>query len=178
MKKISKYFSNALFLLFKEKGNNYKAEIFAIAEILNEKNNNLFSLLKNKFLPIKVKNKLIENVFSSACSKEIVNFLKILAQHQILCDCKYIFNNFFDLCDRKKNVLNGIVYSTILLETKKMRVLKMKFSTKYNCEIKLINKIDYSLIGGIKVIINDEIYEYSILSNINHLKNQCKELLS
>lgn len=176
MKKINKYFSNALFLLLKKK-NNYKSEIFTIVEILNV-NNNLFSLLKNKFLAIKIKNKLVEDIFLSICSKEIINFLKMLIQHQLLDDYKCIFNDFFDLCDRKKNILKGIVYSTILLETKKIRILTNKFSTKYNCEVKLINKIDYSLIGGIKIFINNEIYEYSIFNNINNLKNQCKELLN
>lgn len=34
----------------------------------------------------------------------------------MLGDCKYIFNEFFDLCVAKK-ILNGIIHSTILLET-------------------------------------------------------------
>lgn len=177
MKKINKYFVKALFEISKEKKKNYVNEIEKI-KILFSDNNDLFFVLKNNFLPFRKKFELIDNIFSIFCSQEIINFLKILVLNQNLIDYENIFNDFIGLCNEKKHVLNGIIYSTVLLTSKDIRILEKKFSLQKKCNVKLINKIDYSLICGIKIIIDNENYEYSIASKINVIKDKVKELLN
>ena len=64
------------------------------------------------------------------------------------------------------------------MTSKDIRILEKKFSLQKKCNVKLINKIDYSLICGIKIIIDNENYEYSIASKINVIKDKVKELLN
>ena len=80
------------------------------------------------FLPFNKRFELIDVVFLDLCSKEIINFLKILIQNKNLVNYENIFNNFLSLFNKKKHVLNGIVYSTILLSSGDICTLEKKIS--------------------------------------------------
>jgi len=66
------------------------------------------------------------------------------------------------------------VYSTVKLSTEKIKELEEALKIKNHVNVELTNRIDPSLIGGIKVVINNHIYDYSIQNEINSMRSQLK----
>ncbi|MCQ2791976.1 MAG: F0F1 ATP synthase subunit delta [Bacilli bacterium] len=164
----------ALFMVAKEdqKIDKYQQEIKTIKLTLNE-NRDLFHLLKSEFLLIEKRYQVVDNVFKdmSAATK---NFLKILMKNHRLNSYLTIFNSFNTLCNEENHVLEGIVYSTNPLDEERIHELEEALKNKNKVAVELSNRIDSSLIGGIKVVIDNHIYDYSIQNELTSMRNQLK----
>ena len=78
------------------------------------------------------------------------------------------------LVDEKKNILNCEVVSKYPLDKNIKEDLIKYLSQKYQKEIKLKETINDELIGGIKVIVQNEVIDYTIDSTLTNLKNTIK----
>ena len=71
---------------------------------------------------------------------------------------------------QSRGMVLGTVYSANELTSKEIASLEAAFSYKLEQAIKLENKIDKSLIGGVKVIINDNVWDGTYRSKIEDLR--------
>lgn len=167
---IDNRYALALFSLAKEdnKVNEYQIEIKNINKIFNE-NVDFLNLLKSEFVSVNKRYEVIDKVLSNYSSTS-KNFIKILIQNHRLNNYKSIFTSFNSLCNEENNVMEGIIYSTEVLSEDKINTIAMALSKKNNNRVELINKIDKGLIGGVKVVINNHIYDYSINSELNNMR--------
>ena len=81
-----------------------------------------------------------------------------------------IFESFNSYCNQYRGVSEGLIYSTVKLEEKVISQIEEKVSKMENSKVELKNIIDPSLIGGVKIVIKDHIYDGSIKHNINMMK--------
>jgi len=164
----------ALFSIAKEDNElvKYQTEIKQISILLTN-NKELLELLKSEFLDINKRYAIVDKVFK-IYSKVTVNFIKVLMQNHRIASYKSIFDSFNTLVNEENNVLEGIVYSTVKLSTEKIKELEEALKIKNHVNVELTNRIDPSLIGGIKVVINNHIYDYSIQNEINSMRSQLK----
>ena len=81
-----------------------------------------------------------------------------------------IFDDFISLVNEERGVLEGLVYSTEKLTEKQLNKLNETISKVESRPTELKNIIDPSLIGGVKVVINDHIYDGSIKHNVEKMK--------
>ena len=81
-----------------------------------------------------------------------------------------IFEEFNSLVNEYRGVLEGLVYSTVPLTESELDKLNQKISEVEARQTELRNIIDPSLIGGVKVVINDHIYDGSIKHHIENMK--------
>ena len=84
----------------------------------------------------------------------------------------YSFNYFLYLYNCSNSLINGIVFSTYKLNQEQILLIEKVIKNKRFKNIKLENKIDKSLINGIKIIIDNKVYNYSIANDIDMLKNK------
>jgi len=150
----------------------YQTEIKQISILLTN-NKELLELLKSEFLDIKKRYAIVDKVFK-IYSKVTVNFIKVLIQNHRISSYKSIFESFNTLVNEENNVLEGIVYSTVKLTDEKIKELEEALKNKNHVNVELTNRIDPSLIGGIKVVISNHIYDYSIQNEINSMRSQLK----
>ena len=68
------------------------------------------------------------------------------------------------------NVKYGIIYSTEKLSKEEITKFEKKLSKKLSTEVLLVNKIDKSLLAGIKIKVGDYIIENSIEGFLNTFK--------
>ena len=164
----------ALFTVAKEDNQikKYQSELKEIKSALNE-NEALLNLLKSEFLTSKKRYQVVDKVFDKK-SLAVKNFLKILIKNHRLNSYEAIFSRFNSMCNEESHVLEGIVYSTDKLEENKIHELEEALKIKNKVDVELTNRIDPSLIGGIKVVINNHIYDYSIQSELMSMKSQLK----
>ena len=101
---------------------------------------------------------------------EIKSWIKIIAQNHRASQLVDIFDGFISLVNEYRGVKEGLVYSTEKLSEAQLTKLNKKISEVENIPVDLKNIIDPSLIGGVKVVINDHIYDGSIKHHIEDMK--------
>ncbi len=121
---------------------------------------------------IKVNNKqmVVRNVFSGKISDSMLNFLLLLIEKKRINELPGIHNQFEILADQLANALDMKVITIAPLEESQINSLKEKFGKKYSSnEVKITEIIDPSIIGGIKVIVGDKVYDGSVKGRIQSL---------
>lgn len=147
----------------------YQEEVKALIEIL-ENNEKLLTILNSSFIHLDERLKIIDDVFKDV-SKPIQSLLKIVVKNNRSLYLIDILKGFNSLANNQKGIQEGIVYSTEKLSKDLLRKITDSVSKKEKKTIELVNLINPSLIGGIKVVINDHIYDGSIKYHIYKLKN-------
>jgi len=74
--------------------------------------------------------------------------------------------------DNASNYKTGIVYSVYPLKEDLLSDLQNALSHKHGCDIRLVNKIDTSLIQGIKVEIDNFVVDGSTKAKLSSMKEQ------
>lgn len=170
MNEIASRYGIALFSIAEERNevNSLQLQAKELKKILLE-NPGFITLLSNAFLSHEEREGIIDKTLSSF-DKDIVSLLKLLVDNN---RAKYIIDvldAFNSLCNNYRNVDEGLVYSISLLDEQSKKQLEKKISKLENREVELINKIDSTLIGGIKVVINGHIYDGSIKNKLEQMK--------
>lgn len=146
----------------------YKNSIKMIKNIiLND--NDFIHLLSSCFLTQEEKDKVIDEVFINE-DKYVLNFIKVIIKNKRVYQMRGIFDEFNKMCNDYLGIKEGIVYSTYLLEDDKIKKLENSFIKLFGCDVELTNHIDEKLIGGIKVVIEDQIFDGTVQSKLSTLK--------
>ena len=83
-----------------------------------------------------------------------------------------ILNKVIKFLNNYWKIKEGIIYSTILLDDHQINKIQAKIATLMGGKIELINKLDQSLIGGIRVVVDSVEFDYSLSARIKSLKNE------
>ncbi|MHB8064672.1 MAG: F0F1 ATP synthase subunit delta [Ruminiclostridium sp.] len=121
---------------------------------------------------IKTDNKqtVIRNVFTDKLSKNMLNFILLLITKQRIKNIPEIYEQLVQLINEKLNVLDMKIITAQPLEEQQRYNIKEKFRTMYSASgVKTTEIVDPSIIGGIKVIIGDKVYDGSIKGRIESL---------
>ncbi len=140
-----------------------------------EENDDVNGYLKSYFVSDVDKYKLIDTLLENYDLKSLPSFLKLLVKKHRFNLFKYIEKQFNSLANDELNIHSGIVYSTIPLSEKEMQSIASSISKREKRQVELVNKIDKRLIGGIKIAIDDRVYDGSIKSKLEAMKNSLSE---
>lgn len=145
----------------------YRNEIKTIRKAFME-NKQIIHLLGSAFVEFSEKEEIIDNIYNE--NDNIKNFIKIIVRNR-RSDCIVkIFNEFIKSCNELINIKDGIVYSVKpLSEDEKVKVEKV-IEAKLGSQVELENVIDERLIGGVKVIVEDKIFDGSVKNKVERLK--------
>ena len=170
MKEITSRYSVALFSLKKDENQliDSQVEIKELIKVLRE-NPDFLTLLDSSYKEFEEKEEIINQVFKSV-DEEIVSLIKIIVRNHRAMYLIEIFEEFNSLVNEYRGVLEGLVYSTVPLSESELDKLNQKISEVEARQTELRNIIDPSLIGGVKVVINDHIYDGSIKHHIENMK--------
>lgn len=164
-------YANALFSIALEenKVEFYKNEIKMLKQVIL-KNDEILHLLSSCFIQKEDKEKIIDDVFKNQ-DINIINFLKVIVNNKRTNYLIKIFEEFIKTCNENLNVKEGIVYSITKLDKKQVEEIEKALKVRLNCEVELVNLIDERLLGGVKVVIEDKIFDGSIKNKLEKLKS-------
>ena len=170
MLEIAQNYASALLSLAIDdnKVKDYQVEMKELRKIIKD-NPDFILLLDSRFLSIEERMKNAELILKGFAN-DIVNFIKIIVKHNrvnYLVDILEVFNS---LCNENQDIVEGLIYSAFPLEESTLQKIKNKISTIENHEVDLITRIDPSLIGGVKVVINSHVYDGSIKNQLEKMQ--------
>ena len=102
--------------------------------------------------------------------KIILNFIKLIISKNRAFYIYDILKESLTRFDSYLNLETGIIYSSEPLSIENIKKLTIALEAKKNKRIELVNEIDKSLIGGFKIVLNSDIYDASIKTKIEKIK--------
>ena len=170
MDSIYNRYALSLFSIAKEENQveNYKDFVKMIRQVMME-NHELVHLLSSYFILQEEKENVLDSVFKEV-PEYVLNFVKLITKNKRTTEMNQIFIEFNKMCNDYLGIKEGIIYSTEPLNEKEINQVEQKLSEVISTKVELTNEIDEKLLGGVKVVIEDRVYDGSIKSKLNALK--------
>lgn len=170
MKEITSRYAEALYSLKREENTLFESqlEVKELIKVLKQ-NPDFMMLLSSSYKELNEKEEMIEKVFVGV-DEQIKNLMKIIVKNHRASYLVEIFENFNSLVNEYRGVKEGLVYSIEPISDTQLDKLNNSISQLENCPTELKNLIDPSLLGGVKVVINDHIYDGSIKHHLENMK--------
>lgn len=171
MSEISKRYALSLLSLAKDEKAviSYKDEIVVLLTSIKE-NGEYQQLLSTPFMSMNKRLLLCEKVVHPF-RKYIQDFVYVIIKNNRAKYLVDILEDFIAQANEELGIKQGLVYSTVLLDKQEINNIEKTLSKIEHREVELKNTIDHSLIGGIKVVIGDKIYDGSIKQKIRQMKS-------
>ncbi len=167
---VEKRYAEALLLLSGSSLFKYKEELAGFVDIYKQ-DKELRAFLLNPTIKSNKKQQLLTNVFKSSLEPNVLKFLLLLIEKQRLIYIESIYNQYVKLAHEIANIIDMKIISANPLTELQVEAIKNRYILKYkassaNAQIIL----DQELIGGVKVVIGDKVYDGSIKGQIDSLK--------
>lgn len=177
MSKLARRYSIALYELAEEekKFAEYRNEVKSLIEIW-EDNSQLKDFLSNQLVSKEDKKSFLEDVFKNKVNEYILNFMKIVVDKGRAAYLEEILKDFDALGNEKLNIRQGTLYTPMSLSKEEVKQIEQSISKKMNEEVHLKVVKDPSLIAGIKVVVNDKIFDNSVSYKLTELKNTLRKV--
>lgn len=170
MNQIAQTYAEALFSLGLEekKLTKLQDEGKALSEIIHD-NEDFLLLIDSRFMSREERQDIASKILKDF-DEDIVNFVKVLITNNRTNYIKDVLEAFNSLCNEYKGVKEGLIYSAFPLDKETINKIKNKISQIEGMDVELISRIDPSLIGGVKVVINSHVYDGSIKNQLEKMQ--------
>lgn len=174
MESVASRYGLALYSLAMDKNKilEWQEEVKELTSILKE-NTDFIMVLGSSFITLKERLEMVDKSFVGV-DEEIIALIKVVMENNRMNMILDIFESFNSYCNEYRGVCEGLVYSTLKLDQKVINQIEEKISKIEHHKVELKNVIDPTLIGGVRVVIHDRIYDGSIK---HHLEMMKKDLL-
>ena len=134
-----------------------------------EHNAEFNGLFCGKLVPASAKKQVVEQIFSDF-AEDVKGFIFIALDKNRETSIPQVVDCYDDLCDAAAGIRQILVHTAVPLERVEAERLQKSFEQKLGGTIRLKTSIDKSMIGGIKVQVDDTVYDASLLHQLNALK--------
>lgn len=172
------HYSSALFSIWNE-------DEFEDRKMLTKKAKEIYYSLKNEYKMVEILNsnilskeerkEILNKIFKDSLTNEIngqylFNFLNVLIDNDFFGKVLEILISFFEKIDEFQNFVFLRIYSPYWLDQQILEKIEKMFTLKTGKKVKYENMIDKNLIGGIKILFGNQVYDYSIKGKIEQIK--------
>ena len=174
MESVASRYGLALYSLALEENkiDSWQKDVKTLKSIFEE-NTDFIMILGSSFLSLEERIEILEKTLVGV-DKSIVALIDVIMENNRTDLILDVFESFNSYCNQYRGVSEGLIYSTLKLDQTVIDQIEKKISKIENNKVELKNVIDSSLIGGVKIVIKDHIYDGSIKHSIEMMK---KDLL-
>jgi len=173
VQEVATKYAHALFLAAKEKGLIDEAyEQFTDLKTFITSDATLLNFLNAPEVPEEHKLALVRNVFSSRIEQLFVEFLVVLVDKHRIAFLPDVIDEFTRLVEAEKGIGRATVITATPLNETDRNNLAVKLATKTGLKIELEEKVNRDILGGMIVILHNEIIDGSVRRDLDLLKEQ------
>jgi len=152
---------------FGEELNQIKDFLISMPEVL--------SALQNPIYPPDLKMEIIEEILKVVkVDPEIERFLKLLVERRRIQYIREIVSMYQELLDEELNIARGEIITAYPLSEEEKKELEEVLKNYLKKEVILESKVDEGIIGGIKIRIGDLIFDGTLKTQLNKMKEIIK----
>jgi F-type H+-transporting ATPase subunit delta len=126
-------------------------------------------------ISIHEKKALIQSVFGTSADEMMINLMYLLIDKKRMRMVELIMADFVHLVNQTQSIQEGIVYSIRPLPESDMTQLENQLSAKHQVKVELVNKIDPTLLSGLKIKFQESIIDASLSFKLEALRETLRE---
>ena len=174
---VAKKYSGALFLSLKERNlvDAAYGQFDDLSKLIN-KDKSLLSFLSAPHVLDENKQALIRKVFSGRIEQLFVEFLVVLVEKNRANFLPEIINELQRSIEAEKGIGRATVLTALPLTEAEKQQLTIKLAERIKLKIILEEKVDPSIMGGMIIILHDEIIDGSIAHGLSLLEEQLNKV--
>lgn len=147
-----------------------------------EQSNALIDALKGKDDFVKIltvkshydeiaKVKIIDETFSDFdIDENILNAMKILVEMKAFASTRTILKHLRKNLTALHDITYGVIWSVEEISAEQIISIENKVTKKIGKHVKLVNKLDKKLIGGLQVIVNNQIFDGTVKGQLDAMR--------
>jgi F-type H+-transporting ATPase subunit delta len=136
-----------------------------------------FTIFKSPQISIEEKKNMMAEVFGAKLSKEMNNFVKILLDKNRSYYIEQINNEYETMLNNHKGIVKAVAITAIPLNDEDKLKLKEKIEKMTGKNIKITNKIDKSILGGVLVRIGDKVIDGTVKGRLFEIKESLSQII-
>lgn len=145
-----------------------------VLESCIEESTELKKVLMHPSISKEEKKEIFKNLLENKVNNYFLYFIYVLVDNDRILEIKDIYDTFKKLVDDKKQKVTAYVTTKNYLSADIKNELIIYLSKKYQKDIVLVESISDELIGGIKVVVENEVIDYTFDSILKNIKNTIK----
>ena len=172
-----KCYAEALFSLSQEAekcDNVYEDTRIAVAALVE--NEEYLSILDTPHLPLKERVAMIDQSFGML-DEHLVNLIKILAEAKRAHLLVKILREYESLYDEYKGIFNAHVTSAVAMSGGQVEGLRIKLRSLTGKEPRIINTVDPSVLGGIKLRFEGKQVDGTVKGRLEGFEKKLRDLV-
>lgn len=139
-----------------------------------DKNAKFETVLGNPKLAIEEKISLIDRVFGKSMDVTVLNFLKVLCRRERVQFLRSIANAAVEMRDELAGRIQVQVTTTEALDPQTAEKLRNSLKNTFQKDVRIVSKIDPSILGGLVVRVGDTVYDGSVDGQLKALRREVK----
>ncbi|NIR51383.1 F0F1 ATP synthase subunit delta [candidate division KSB1 bacterium] len=173
---LAKRYARALFEMAEERGilDKIHDEVRTFYQSI-QSNSDLQKLIDSQEISKREKQSTVESLLQDRVSNVFLNFLFLLLKKNRESLFFRIANQLDALVDDYHQKVQAATITAVPLDSDSLAKLKNFLDKTYNADVNINNRIDPSILGGIIVEVDGEVFDGSLQSQLKRLKGQLKE---
>ncbi len=170
---IAKRYARAFYEIAAEESQleKYYKELNSFSAIIND-NKDLKDFLANPVFDQNEKKSVVESILEKTdISRITANFLKLLTDKQRIVVLSDIVDCYRELMDEALKTVRASVKTAFPLSTELIQKLQQGLETQTQKKVEMTVIEEPSLLGGVVVRVGDTVYDNSIRTQLNNIKN-------
>ncbi len=150
------------------------SDVVAIRSIISG-SPELKSVLKSPIIMPKQKEGVVDKVFGGSISEITMNFLKIVirrGREGVLDETMFSFVEQYRLA---RGIREATVTSAVPLKPEQLKEIKERLVKRTNLKIEIVEKVDPSVLGGVKVKMGDLQFDATVSKQLESLHRSLEE---
>ena len=164
-------YAHAFLLMLQDKKVNYQCFLTtntSLVKLFNDKNSQFWNWLQS-LQPLVAKQEL-QLIFGKRIDIHWLNLMFVLIEDYNLVLLPFVFSLIKKLLQQKLKIKIAHLYSAISLKPEQLLKIKKKLEQKFTCTIELMPKLDVNLIAGIRLEIDNRIFDNSLQKKLNDFR--------
>ena len=113
---------------------------------------------------------LISGVVRTALPEAGKNFLRLVIENRRLAALSVVAQQFRALLNAQSGTADAVVYSAFPIEAAALAELSSTLEKRFARKLQVSVQLDESLIGGIRVVVGDEVLDTSVKARLEQMK--------
>lgn len=136
-----------------------------------DENPDLLATLSSYSLPNESQLTLIDKAFDGLKNKEVPAFFRLLIIKHEMIHFTLIANSFNKLCNDHLGIKEGLVFSASPLTKEEIKKIEESVGKRIGSALSLTNHVDHNLLGGVKVYVDDKVFDGTVLGKVERLRS-------
>lgn len=168
---VSSRYARALFEAASEQGRVEETgeELKSVVQAL-EADHDFRNFISTPNISLADKEKVLNNVFMGKVSDALLRTMVLLIERGRYEVFPELLNSYTKIVSRTLNVADALVYTPYPLDEREQAEVAATFGQLSGKRLRIQNHIDESLIGGLKVVIGDMLYDGSVSGKLERLE--------